>query len=77
MLRNIAKPWISGLLEWHCRIKAARDRAVNDGQLLLVEQRDHLPLRPDRPLEPPIRVIQKPHNRRLLAGGRIRTNRSF
>ena len=29
---------------------------------------DHLPLRPDRPLQPPVRVVQKPHHRRLLIG---------
>src|ERR1039458_8737724 len=44
------------------------DGTVDDGLLLLVEQRDHLSLRPDRPLQPPVRVVQKPHYRRLLIG---------
>ncbi|MND00924.1 hypothetical protein D3C83_197120 [compost metagenome] len=56
------------------RVEAASDGEVDDGLLLLVEQRDHLQLRPDRPLQPPVRPVQKPHNRSLLVGwwlGRI------
>jgi len=70
MLRNTAEPGDAGGFEWDGGVKAASDGAVDDGLLLLVEQRDHLPLRPDRPLQPPVRPVQKPHNRRLLSGRR-------
>ena len=49
-------------------VETAGDGAVDDGLLLLVEERDHPPLCPDRPLQPPVRVVQKTHNRRLLLG---------
>ena len=57
MLRNVAEPRDAGGLEADCRVEAAGDGAVNDGLLLLREQRDHLPLPPDRPLQPPIRPV--------------------
>jgi hypothetical protein len=68
MLRNVAEPGDAGGFEGDGGVEAAGDGAVDDGLLLLVEQRDHLPLRPDRPLQPPVRPVQKPHNRRLLVG---------
>jgi len=66
MVRNVAEPRDAGGFEGDRGVEAAGDGAVDDGLLLLVEQRDHLPLRPDRPLQPPVRPVQKPHNRRLL-----------
>ena len=76
MLRNVAEPGDAGGFEGDGGVEAAGDGAVDDGLLLLVEQRDHLPLRPDRPLQPPVRPVQKPHNRRLLGGRGRRTRMS-
>jgi hypothetical protein len=42
------------------------DRAVDDGLFLFIQQRDHLPLRPDCFLDPSIRVIKEAHNCKLL-----------
>ena len=78
MLTDVAEPGDAGGFEWDGGVEAclrrgfgrqaAGDGAVNDSLLLLLEQRDHLPLRPDRPLQPPVRLVQKPHHRRLLLG---------
>src|SRR6266446_5678004 len=64
----LAGPLNTRGLEGDGGVEAAGDGVVDDGLLLLVEQRDHLPLRADRPLQPPVRPVQKPHNRRLLVG---------
>ena len=68
MLRNVAEPGDAGGLEGYGGVEAASDGAMDDGLLLLVEQRDRLPLCPDRPLQPPVRPFEKPNNRRLLVG---------
>src|ERR1035438_10371491 len=68
MLWNVAEPGDAGGFEVDVWVEAAGDGAVNDGLLLLVEQRDHLPLRPDRPPQSPVRPVQEPHNRRLFRG---------
>src|SRR3990170_1418626 len=64
MLWNVAEPGDTRRLEGDGGVEAAGYGAVDDGLLLLVEQRDHLPLRPDRPLQPPVRPVQKQHNLR-------------
>ena len=68
MLWNVTKPRDTGGFEGDGGIEAAGDGAVDDGLLLLVEQRDHLPFRPDRPVQPPVRPVQKSHYRRLFGG---------
>src|ERR1017187_2223219 len=66
MLRDVAEPGDAGGFEGDVGIQAARDGAVDDGLLLLVEQRHQLLLRPNRPLNPPVRVVEKPHDGGLL-----------
>src|ERR1019366_5012549 len=68
MLWDVAEPGDAGGFEAHRGVEAVGDGAMDDDLFLLVEQRYHLPLRPDRSLEPPVRPVQKPHNRRLLVG---------
>ena len=68
MLWNVAEPGDAGGFEGNGGFEATGDGAVNDGLLLLIEQRDHLPLCPDRPFQSPVRPIQKPYNRYLLDG---------
>ena len=69
MLRDVAEPGDAGGFERGVGIEAAGDGAVDDGLLLLPQQRDQLPLRPDEPVDLPVRMVQKPHDRRLLVGG--------
>src|SRR5882672_10986121 len=66
MLRNIVEPGNAGGFDGDRGIEAAGDGAMDDCELLLVQQRDHLPLRPDCPLQPPVHPVQKSHNCRLL-----------
>ena len=56
---DVAEPGDAGGFEGDVGVKAAGDGAVDDGLLLLVEQGDQLPLRPNRPLNPPARVVEK------------------
>src|ERR1035437_7779258 len=49
MLRNVAEPGYAGRFEGDGGVETAGNGAVDDGLLLLVEQHDHLSLRPDRP----------------------------
>src|ERR1035437_5571346 len=65
---DVAEPGDAGGFEGDGGVEATGDGPVDDGLLLLVEQRDDLPLGPDRTIQPPIRVVQKPHHRRLLLG---------
>src|SRR5437016_3174859 len=60
MLWYLAGPFDGRGFEGDGSVKAAGDGAVNDSLHLFVEQRDHLPLRSDRPLQPPVRPVQKP-----------------
>src|SRR5947207_9042099 len=69
MPRNIAEPGDAGGFEGDGGVEAAGDGAVDDGLLLLVEQRDHLPFRPDRPLQPPVRPVQKTRDGGLFGKG--------
>lgn len=62
MLRNITKPGDSGGFEGGVGVEAASDGAVDDGLLLLVQQPNQLPLGPNKPINLPIRMIQKPHD---------------
>jgi hypothetical protein len=62
MLRDVAEPGDARGLEAHTAVEAARNSQLDDGLLLLVQQGNHLPLRPDRPLQSPIRPFQKPGN---------------
>jgi hypothetical protein len=48
----------AGGFEGDVGVEAAGDSAVDDGLLLLVEQRDEL-LRPNRPLNPPVRIEKR------------------
>ena len=66
MLRNIAEPRNPGRLQRHIGIEPTRDGAVNDSLLLLDQQRNHPPLRPNSPVQPSVRPVQEPHDRRLL-----------
>ena len=56
---NVAEPGDAGGFEGNRGIEAASNRAVDNGLLPLVEQCDNLSLRPNRPLQPPVRPIQK------------------
>src|SRR5947207_10065238 len=71
MLWDVAEPGDAGGFEGGGGVEAASDGAVDDGLFLLVEQRDHLPLRPDRPLQPPVRVADEAHDGFLLFGWRL------
>src|SRR5882724_10760351 len=70
MPRNIPEPADAGGFERDGWVEAAGHGALDDGLLLLVEQRDHLPFRPDRQLQLAVRPAQKSDNRRLLIGRR-------
>ena len=56
MRRDIAKPEDTGGLEFDIGVEAAGDGAVDDGLLLLIQQRDGFALGPDGPLPPPARM---------------------
>src|SRR4051794_11235507 len=64
--RKLWKPTATGRYKVHVGVESARDGAVDDGLLLLVQQRDQLPLPPNRPLDLAVRVIQKPRHLRLF-----------
>ena len=49
MLRHIAEPLDAGGLEGDVGVEAAGDGLVDDGLLLLLQQRDELPLGADVP----------------------------
>src|ERR1039458_10861139 len=72
MLRNVAEPRDAGGFEKDGGVEAAGNGAVDDGLLLLVEQRDHLPLRPDRALQSPARPVEELYNHCLLVEWRKR-----
>src|SRR5690242_18652110 len=70
MAGNVADPEDARGFEHGVSVEAAGDGAVDDSLLLLPEQRDQLPLRPDEPVNLTVRMVQKPHDRRLLVRGR-------
>lgn len=78
MLRDRGEPWNARRcqefstvcqtrsLHGHIRIEAAGDSAVDDGLLLLVQQRDQLPLCPNEPVNAPVRVVEEADDGRLI-----------
>src|ERR1017187_7036364 len=70
MLRDVAEPGDAGGFEGDVWIQTPRDGAVDDGLLLLVEQRHQLLLRSNRPLNPPVCVVKETHDSILLVARR-------
>ena len=62
MLRHVPQPLHAGGLEADVGVEAAGDSSVDDGLLLLLQQLDQLLLDADIPPNPPVRVVEKPHD---------------
>jgi hypothetical protein len=69
MSRNVPKPANAGRLEFDIWVKATGDGAMDDGLLLLVQQRNLLALGANGAVDIPVRLVQKPHDGGLLVGG--------
>ena len=71
MLRNVAEPLDAGGFEADVGVEATGDGPVDDGLLLLLQQRNELPLGADVPPDAPVYVVQVPHDGGLFwEGGR-------
>ena len=66
MLRHVAEPLHARRLQPDVRVEAAGDGAVDDGLLLLVQQRDQLLLGADVAPDPPVRVVEEADDGCLL-----------
>ena len=69
MLWHVAEPLDAGGLEANLGVKAADDGLVDGGLLLLLQQRDELPLGGDVAPDAPVHVVQIPHDGGLLGEG--------
>ena len=58
MLRHVAEPLDAGGLEADVGVEAPGDGPVDDGLLLLLQQRNELPLGGDVAADAPVRVVQ-------------------
>ncbi len=72
MPRDVAKPGDARGFESDVGVEAAGDGTVDDGLLLLAQQRDQLPLGADEPVDLPVRMVQKPYDGGLFVGRRTR-----
>lgn len=70
MRRNLPQPRHTRLLHRHTRIEPTRHRVVNDRLLLLVQQRNQLPLHPNEALDAAVRVIEEADDGGLFVGTR-------
>ena len=70
MLRHIAEPLDARGFEAHVGVEAAGDGPVDDGLLLLLQQRDELPLGGDMAPDAPVHVVQVPDHGALFGEGR-------
>ena len=66
MLRHVPQPLHARGLEPDVRVEAARDGAVDDGLLLLLQQRDQLLLGADVAPDPPVGVVEEADDGGLL-----------
>ena len=69
MLGHIAEPLDAGRLEADVGIEAAGDGLVDDRLLLLLQQRNQLPLRAHIPPNATVHVVQVPDDGGLLMEG--------
>src|SRR5262249_289573 len=72
MFRDLAEPGDAARFELDVWIETACNGAVDDRLLLLVEQRDELPLGSNRMFDLAVRVAEKPRDGSLLVRGRDR-----
>ena len=70
MLGHVPQPLHAGRLEGDIRVEAASHGAVDDGLLLLVQQRDQLLLGGDVAADAPVRVIEEADDGGLFVEGR-------
>ena len=69
MLRHVAKPLDAGGLEGDVGVEAAGDGLVDDGLLLLLQQRDELPLGGDVAPDAPVHVVEVSDDGALFGEG--------
>ena len=69
MLRHVAEPLDAGGLEADVGVEAAGDGLADDGLLLLLQQRDELPLGADVAPDAPVDVVQVADDGGLLGEG--------
>ena len=69
MLRHVPQPLDAGGLETNVGVEAAGDGPVDDGLLLLLQQRNELPLGADVAPDAPVHVVQVADDGGLLGEG--------
>ncbi len=70
MLRDISQPLDFRRLAPDVRIETTGNRPVDDNLLLLVQQRNNLPLGLDGPIDASVDVIEEAHDGGLFVGRR-------
>lgn len=66
MPRDVTEPGDAGWFEFDVGVDSSGDGLVDDGLLLLVQQPNQLPLGANKSVDLPVRMVQKPHDRRLF-----------
>ena len=72
MLWHVPQPFQAGRLEADVRVEATSDGLVDDGLLLLVQQRDQLLLGADSAPDAPVYVVEEADDGGLFGGWRNR-----
>ncbi len=70
MLRHIPQPGYTGILEAYVRVKASSNSVVDDGLLLLVQERYDSALGLDGAIETAVGPVEETDDGGLLGGGR-------